>query len=327
MLCERIPNELDVLILSLLNRESGVGNVLGVLSALQEEISLYLEEIVAMLDAHSQNTELLESRIEASKQDVLEINNSLMLFGKRSRLWEAKQDLEDVVVQLVKNKLEIARKGEVKIIFSLLYEYIMEKDREYKYLKSKLESLLSDYNEQISYLVNQNNDKEFVIELMNRYAHEIKVEDSELDYDNFFKELCRKDEEGLSDLMSMDSHVISRKFFDIALYTDTALKWRNIEVEKVLAEMCSEERVNLFEQAIHKTSVLLNYDYRSYKPNYSLSSTFVVGVKDKSSSIVITDNLLNNLVSQASDNTLYTCTNNNNSIIFYRQLYTLLHLV
>ena len=324
-LFKRLSDELDSLLLSHLNKVGGVGNVLGVLSALQKKMSLYLSEMVSELEVHSVKKESLENKVKARKQDLIAINASFMPFGKRTRLAEARSDLELAVNDLAVNSIEIARKTEAKVILSLLYEYLVDEDADFNRLKSKLESILSDYDKQTSYLINKKNasDKEFVIELMYIYASQVEVKDSELDYPKFFKELCRKNEDGLSDLMSMDLKVISRKLFDIGLRTDNALKWRNIEVEKVLAEMCSEERVKLFEQAIHKTSVLLNYDYRSYKLNYSLSSTFVVGVKDKSSSIVITDNLLNNLVSQASDNVLYTSTNNNNSIIFYRQLYAL----
>lgn len=323
--CQRLPNELDSLILTHLNRECGVGNVLGILSALQKEIGLYLSEMVSELEEHSKRTESLESMIKASKQDLIAINGSFMPFSKRSRLNEARQDLEAVVYDLAVNKLEIARKNEAKIIFSLLYEYLMSKEREYKNLKSKIESILSDYNDQTSYLINKKNDsdKEFIIELMGNYARKVEVKDSELDYPKFFKELCRKNEDGLSDLMSMDLKTISRKFFDIALRSDKALMWRNIQVEKALTELSKEERVKIFERAVQKSNILLNYDHKGYSLNPSLSSTFVVGLRDKNSSIVVDEKLVENLISGANDKVSYTSTNMENSIVIYRQLFAL----
>lgn len=324
-LCKRLPEELDSLILTNLNRECGIGNVLGILSTLQKEISLYLLEMVSELEMHSKNIEYLESSVKASKQDLIAINGSFMPFSKRSRLTEARQDLEVVVYDLAVNKLEITRKNEAKIIFSLLYEQLMAKEREYKNLKSKLESILSDYNEQTSYLVNKKNDsdKEFIIELMGNYARKVEVKDSELDYPMFFKELCRKNEDGLSDLMSMDVKAISRKFFDIVLKTDNALKWRNIQIETALSEISKEERVRIFERAVQKSNILLNYDHKGYSLNPSLSNTFVVGVRDKNASILVDERLIENMVSGANDKVSYTSTNMNNSIVIYRQLFAL----
>lgn len=323
--CVYLPEELDKMLQENLNQECGLGNVLGIISGLKKEISLYLSEMTSELEHHIGMSSSLESQFRAIKEELIAISTSFMPFGKRAKVNDCKSSLESIVNSIVRNSIETARKSEAKIIFSALYEEIMKREREYTALKGKLDDILNSFIGQASVLVNKKNDadKEFIIELMDKYATKVVVNDSELDYPSFFKQLLKKNENGLNDLKTMDQKTIERKIWDITSKSKKALEWRNINIEDVLKSFTVDERMAIFDRAVQKSNILLNYDHKGYVLTPSLASTFVVGVKDKNSSIVVDEKLVEKYVKGATEKVSYTSTNMNNNIVIYRQLYAL----
>ena len=309
----------EELILKQINKDCGIGNIKGVLDELERQVSIFLSEMMNESEEHQNTRGRLETDIEASINDLVEIANSINPFGKSRKIAEAEDTLGVIVTTYVINEREFLRKQEAKKIFSRLLEHILSTKERFNSLSQKLNRIRTELRNNAAQLANetQGADRAFIISLKDRYANTVAVDDEDIDIDNFVKNIEKGTINGLYDFLSMEEELIKEYFWKFSKEHKKALKWRNINIEDVISKMDPKDQENLFEKAVQKSNPLLTYDYRGYVINPVFAEIISIGLPDINNSLVKREKLIEKNIS-AKDPIDYASTNMNDRIILYR---------
>lgn len=307
------------LILKQINKDCGIGNIRGVLDELERQVSIFLTEMIEESKEHQSNKKRIEGEIEASISALIEVASSINPFKKAGRIADAEETLSQIVTEYVINERENLRKQEAKKFFSKLLELINDYRQRFDALADKLNQIRTDLRNQAALIANETQgvDRAFVINLKERYANTVSVDDKDVGMDEFIKKMKKGTINGLYDFLSMDQELIKEYFWKVAKEHKKSLEWRNIKIEDVIEKMEPQERTVLFEKAVQKSNPLLTFDYRGYVINPVFAEIISIGLPDIHTSIVKKDKLIEKCIN-TNEPIDYTSTNMSDRIIIYR---------
>lgn len=318
---KRVIAELKKFLIEQTNNDCGVGNVLGIIDELTRQSNNFLKEMLDESEEHLIKKEKFIITRKSLEENLKDTAKSFNPFNKKGRIEEAEEELCNIIYQSVINDREIARKQEAQKILSVLLESLNKYSQQFGELRNKLNTLIKDFLNDAASIANSSNgsDKAFIIELKDRYTHQIEVKDSDINTSDFLRKLKTKTVNGLYDFISMNEELIADHLWEIAGGVKETIQWRNITIEEALNSMSPTEIETLFNRAVQKSSLLFNYDHRGYVINPIVNRTFSVGLPDANNSIVRKSKLVEKHVT-GSTPVDYTTTNMKDRVVIYRQV-------
>lgn len=217
-------------------------------------------------------------------------------------------------------KREIKRRQYASQFYNWLTTRINESYSRIDIIQNNLKAVYKDAStDQEKIRHNLSNGSFFQFELATETINQVTCPISDIIFNDFLQTLNH--EGGVVSFASMTSVEVHEKIYNFVCGLPTYKKWTGCTIDDTLRDMNGESLRQLLQRAVSKAQPLFTYDYHGYDREIKSrpADSYYVGVADKSSSCLMRDNLLANII-PGQGNLQLAGTGVSDRIIIYRQI-------
>ena len=308
----RVIVELRKRITAIINTDSGVANTKEFLHDLNQQINIFLQEMIAEEKAIKVVQKNIELQI-ADDINYLANSTGFSNIFKKGEINSTKRSLSDNInVQAIIIN-EIFRRQYAEKFFNALINEIKIHYRNIETLIKRLEKVKDSSARIAAGLQNKVNDrnKTFVIDLHKDDVNNIYVDNSDFIITDFIGTLSLNNK--LYDFHSIGEEIIEDYFWKYTKKLGKALEYRNKNIDDIIRGLSEERQEELAKQLLSKSNALWSHDLKGYKVGSSIHDDFVIGLPGEDSIFKASFTPLTN-----GANLSFVNTGINNKIVCYR---------
>lgn len=279
-LCDKVRAQLRELIIENMNQECGISTCQNVLSAIKDQINIFLSEMNSEKEDFLNKEPMLQSALETACADLSECDSKF--FKNKGKLEDLANDVSEATRALTTCKLEIIRRTAAITVFNNLMGVINQSEQKINIVAESLKAVNRKLATELARIQNQVSKATatFQIDLAQAQANTISINPDEIQIPDFVRSL-RMDGKvyAFNDLSNTE---IEELILNYTKRLHTARNWKDTGIDAILDKMSDDEFEHIVEVAIKKAMPLFRYDYRGHMPKQRPQDSFFVGVPDKS---------------------------------------------
>lgn len=265
------------------NKDNGIGDTLHLLTDLETDLNISLEEMKSEIDEHTTKKETLKQQINGQFDNLKKIKKANLSFLHKSEKKDCLQNIADKITRIAFENREIMRRNAAINLFSQLISAVKDEETNINNINIRLNNIYSTCRNRINL---QNNvlaesTEIFRINLSTDAIDKTtvdKVDVSELvtflKYDNKIYDLYNADK---------DADAILKELKEFAFTLPSVKRWDEDgeygTIDKIIDSLPDEQFENLTNRAVLKASPLLKFDARGYSHS-SIHDSFYACVPD-----------------------------------------------
>ena len=307
---------LDELLKKQLNQDCGIDNFENIILGVQQQIELFIGEMVEEEEDLMTRTPQIEITIKTLTAELTEIASKTFILNKKNKLDQKKEEITSAVYNLAINRREIVRRQQAIIFYNSVKGIIEDKHQQIQTIKNQVQSIYTDINNNLNRIQNQvgSNTQSFQIDLAPALSTRIKVNNEDLSIDEFVKSLATDD--GIFNFNRLKKEEVTKKLLQYTYSLPRAKRERARTIDEVINSLDESEFNHLIDMANSKSLPLLQKSYKGHRPSTSLYEGFYIGVPNKNSRFIKDDALKNKIGATSIE---FIPTGMNDRVIFYRQ--------
>lgn len=296
----------------IINSDSGVANTLEFLNNLEQQLNIFLDEMLA----EEKEFKGVQKNIEAQNQseiNYLTNNVGISSIFKKGEISSTKTRLSENVNSQAILINEILRRQFAQKFLNALNSEVDNYKKNINTLVKRLVKVKQQALQTAANLQNNVNDKKktFVIDLHKDEINNIYVQEDDFIIADFINTLPSSNK--LYDFYSFDNvHVIEDYFWNYTKQLKKALDYKNKSIDDIIRNLPNEKRFQIAKQLISKSNALWSFDMKGFKIGSSIHNDFVIGLPSDNSSFKEAFETFNN------SNINFVHTGVNNRIVCYR---------
>ncbi len=316
-LCARVRVELKQLIIEHINQECGISTIGNVLEAIEDQVDIFLEEMIREKEDFLFREPMLQSSLDTAAADLSEYDGKF--FKKKSKLDDMANDVGDACAALCTCKLEIIRRTAAITVFSNIKGILAEASRKVSLISDSMKAVGRDLTTKLVRI--QNNVGKaaatFQIDLAQNSVNSVTVMADEIQIPEFVKSL--RLEGKLYGFTDLSTDEIEEQILKYTQRLHTARIWRETGIDEILDKMSTEEFERITRIAIEKSMPLFRFDYRGHMPKEHPHDSFFVGVPNKVNNRLFKNDYFKSKLTGTMD-VDFASIGVNDRIIIYRQV-------
>ena len=317
-LSTRVKKQLHKLLVTQINKECGVTNVEKIITGIQSQINIFLNEMKQELSENEDKRPRLRSSIEIASQDLSALDKTFFGIRKKNKIECTKNDIFEITMQLAICEREILRRKGAITFFTTLQAALLEEYDKINQIKRTLVAINSDLTDQLAQISNRvgKSSQTFQIDLAQDAVQSIKVIDEEMQVQELVNSLRYTDK--IYEFADKDKGIVESAIMAYTNNLTRAKSFKNATVDDAIEELDDEKFNSVLKIAHSKALPLFRYDPRGYTPNEMPNETIYIGIPDKKNSrLVKNDAFKNSLQSHADID--FSSIGVKDRIIIYRQ--------
>lgn len=316
-LCDKVRAQLRELIIENMNQECGISTCQNVLSAIKDQINIFLGEMNSEKEDFLNKEPMLQSALDTACADLSEYDGKF--FKNKGKLEDLATDVSEATRALTTCKLEIIRRTAAITVFNNLMGVINQSDQKVNIVAESLKAVNRKLATELARIQNQvgKATATFQIDLAQAQANTIGINPDEIQVPDFVRSL-RMDGKvyAFNDLSNTE---IEELILNYTKRLHTARNWKDTGIDAILDKMSDDEFEHIVEVAIKKAMPLFRYDYRGHMPKQRPQDSFFVGVPDKANNRLAKNNFFKSKLTGTMD-VDFASIGVKDRIIIYRQV-------
>lgn len=316
-LSDRVRIELRKLIQEHINQECGISTVENVLEAIEDQVDIFLNEMINEKDDFLSREPMLQSSLDTACADLNEYDKKI--FKSKTKLEDLANDVSDACRALGTCKLEITRRTAAITVFNNVKGILADAKRKINLIAESLKAVNRNLATKLARIQNNvgKTPATFQIDLAQNSVNAVGVVSEEIQIPEFVKNL-RIDGKvyGFTELSNTEIEDI------ILQYTrrlHVARNWRDTGIDEILDKMTDEDFDRTVRMAIEKAMPLFRFDYRGHMPKERPQDSFFVGVPNKLRNRLYKNDYFKSRLTGTTD-VDFASIGINDRIIIYRQM-------
>lgn len=297
----------------IINTDSGVANTKEFLNNLEQQLNIFLDEMIVEEKDFKGTQKNLEYQNQ-TEINYLTSNTGISSLFKKGEISSTKASLSENVNYQAILINEILRRQYAQKFLNALKSEVDNFKKNIDTLIKRLSKVKQQALQKAANLQNNVNDrrKTFVIDLHKDEINSIYVHKEDFIINDFINTLPSSNK--LYDFYSFDNeNVIEDYFWSYTKQLKDALAFKNKNIDDILRGLPEEKRDDIARQLISKSNALWSYDMKGFKVGSSIHSDFVIGLPSDNSSFKDAFETLIN-----AQNISFVHTAANNKIVCYR---------
>ncbi len=316
---KEVQDTLDKIIIKYLNQECGIDNFENLIIGLQQQVEIFVGEMTEEVSELESKRPLLEVNLKTLNNELVEIASKTFMINKSGKIAQKTEEITSTVYNLVINKRDIIRRQQAIVLYNSLKGILADKYQQCQVILKQIKQIHSDLTYKLNTIQNQvgSGVKTFQIDLAPSISTKLRVDDADININDFIKSLAN--EEGVYNFDRLTKDEVSNRIYKYALNLPKAKQERDRTIDEVLNSMTNEEFDTLMTRANSKSLPLIQKNYKGHVPETGLYEGFYIGIPNKNKSRFIENGNLKNKVNDAA-NVEFVPTGMQDRVIFYRQL-------
>ena len=277
-----VKGQLNSFVKTVSNKDSGIGNTIDFLRALNEQLSLFREEMTSEDQEFQDEWKNFNNLIKNDVKSWQNLGGFVGVFQPRE-VARLRDDSSSNVnrLSLVQNEL-LRRQFAVRFLNAIIAAS-KELQEKYVVLSNRLQAVKDRSS---SYAIDVQNkldvqNKTFVIPLHTSDLCRIKV-DKDYSINDYVATLSG---DGVHSFVGASEDFISDTMYQYVKGLTGAKKYFNATIEDVLNGMSTENVEKTIKELISKSNALWKWDFQGHRLNPEIHEDFIIGVRSKNSDI------------------------------------------
>lgn len=280
-LSERVHDELHALMLREVNKDCGVGTCKAILQGIRAQIDIFMGEMNEELEAERALEPRQQNAVDLATQDLQEYNGKF--FKMKTTLSDKENYLLEAVNALAVTQREQVRRLSAITFYNGLIGRLAEESDRIEQTLGTLEACIALYDKELSELTNcvTRPCQTFQIDLAQRYATQINVDDKDVLPQDFIRQLQGRK---VYDFGTTAPEDVAKQITDYCMKMTGAIGWGEQSIDDVVETLSEADFAHLVNDAIARSATLLRIDTKGHMPAEQPSDFYYIGVPDKMTS-------------------------------------------
>lgn len=326
VLSQNVEQSFNNLYNNLINDECGVGSTLAVITEIDSQIQLFLDEMQNESEEYDGMIKNGKEKIVTAINDLKSINKltGVKAIGKSRRQREKADEIQEKVIVYLRNKIDYARRKEAITFFNFFKGVLQEYKKKAENIRDRLKAVDVILAEELAKLQNTSNSRSlFQIDLSDRFTRSVSIDKADIRMDEFIKSINST----INDFDTKKDNEVKNILMD---YTHTLIKyqnWINKSLESVLDELKSNDEDDfnfIMKQLKDKSQILFDYNGLALDGEREMdpAENYYVGVEKKERSVISGQFESTFTGDEAGNKVNYVSTGMRNRIIVYHLFYS-----
>lgn len=263
-LTTRVNGELSQLIRKYINQEGGVGLCLDILSGINRQVDIFVQEMNDELNDLQGSESRIDAAIATSVKLLQEASSGLMAVFRKGDIEAKTQDLIAKTNQLAACRRDILRHQSAISFFNGLKADLMTEENKVKTIRQLLRKVASDCDDRMARNSNAASlTQTFQIDLSEELLKSVTYDDEQIVVPDFLRTLPG----GITlyDFDTLTSEQVAEHIHAYAYNLPSAKVKEETTLDSVIDAMPTEAFQLLLKKAIKKSSPLIDDDYKGYQ--------------------------------------------------------------